>query len=381
MFSCRLQWNLRVNPITDLLAQKRADGREIIDLTESNPTKAGFNYPQREIAEALADPRALTYDPSPAGLQFARQAISDYYGGSVGPESILLTSSTSEAYAYLFKLLTNARDQILSPHPSYPLLEFLTRMEMAELVPYPLVYSDCWHIDFHNLSRQTTPRARAVIVVNPNNPTGSYLKRKEAERLFRYCEENNLPIICDEVFAPYGFGEDPSRVTSLVGNGRVLTFCLSGLSKLAGLPQMKLGWIAVSGPKEQCSIVLQRLELIADTYLSVGAPVQWALPKLLDLGRGIQRQIADRTAANLNMIREMLDGNPHFRVLETEGGWYAVLQSQAIRTEEQWVLELLEYRDVLIHPGYFYDFETGGHLVLSLLTRPEILKEGLTRII
>ncbi len=381
MFSSRLHWNLQVNPITELLARKRSDGRDVLDLTESNPTKVGLHYPEREIAEALADERAASYDPSPAGLEFAREAVADYYQGRVGPECILLTTSTSEAYSYLFKLLTNPRDQILAPHPSYPLFEFLIRMELAEMVPYPLVYSDCWHIDFHNLGRNTNPRSRAIVVVNPNNPTGSYLKQKETERLFRYCEEHNLPIICDEVFAPYSFGEDAARVTSLVGNGRVLTFSLSGLSKLCGLPQMKLGWIAVTGPKVQCQSVMQRLELIADTYLSVGTPVQWALPKLLDLGRGVQSQIAERTASNLRTIRELLNGNPHFTLLTTEGGWYAVLRSHLIRTEEEWVLELLERKNVLIHPGYFYDFETGGYLVLSLLTRPEILKEGLARII
>lgn len=330
---------------------------------------------------ALADPRAALYEPVPAGLEWARHAVSGYYGGHVDPERILLTTSTSEGYAYLFKLLTDPGDEILVPRPSYPLFEFLAGMEMVNIVPYSLVHDGRWRIDFDHLERQATDRVRAIVLVNPNNPTGSFLKRDELARLLAFCREHRLAIISDEVFADYGFGPDTARVTSLTNVDDVLTFSLSGLSKIVGLPQMKLGWIVVSGPPELQCAAIERLALIADTYLSVGTPVQWAAPKFFELGRSIQRMIAHRTLENLQALRSALGPESPFRLLEPEGGWYAVLEVPRTRTEEDWVLELLEHDDVLVQPGFFYDFESEAHLVLSLLTPTDVFSEGIRRLL
>lgn len=373
MFSSRLHWNLEPNPLSKLLAAKRAAGIEILDLTESNPTNARLSLPAREIVAALADVRALRYEPTPAGLEWARNAVSGYYGGRVEAARILLTASTSEAYAYLFKLLTDPGDEILTQRPSYPLFEFLAGMELVKPVPYSL--------DLHDLGRQASSRARAMIVVNPNNPTGAFIKREQLARVVEFCRERNLAIISDEVFADYTFGESATRVPTLVDVNEVLTFSLSGLSKVAGLPQMKLGWIVVSGPPELRHAAIDRLELITDTYLSVSTPVQWAAPKLLKAGREIQRQIRYRTGENLGELRRLLGNSSPFRLLEPEGGWYAVLRAPWIRTEEQWVIELLEQENVLVQPGFFYDFEEEAYLVLSLLTPEDVFAEGVRRLL
>lgn len=372
MFSSRLHWDLEPNPISKLLARKRAAGAEILDLTESNPTTAGFAAAP-EVLEALTDPRALTYEPLPAGLRWARNAISEYYGGQVEPDRVLLTTSTSEAYAYLFKLLTGPGDEILTPRPSYPLFEFLTGMELAKPVAYSL--------DFEDLERAATSQTRAIVVVNPNNPTGAYIKKDQLKRLIEFCQKRDLAIVSDEVFAGYGFGESEARVPSFINVNEVLTFSLSGLSKAAGLPQMKLGWIVVSGPRQLRQAALDRLELIADTYLSVNTPVQWAAPKLLEAGRAIQRKIQDRTAKNLHALRRVLGSNPAFRLQEPEGGWTAVIEAPRIRTEEQWALNLLEQENVLVQPGYFYDFDREAYLIVSLLTPVNVFAEGVRRMV
>ena len=373
VFSSRLHWSLEPNPVSKLLAVKRAAGDTILDLTESNPADAGFELPAKEILQALADPRSLRYTPLPAGLRCARDAVAAYYGGRVDSDRILLTTSTSEAYAYLFKLLTDPGDNILTPRPSYPLFDFLAGMEFVDTVPYSL--------DFDDLDDRVNARTRAIVVVNPNNPTGSFIKRQQLDRLIAFCLKHDLAIISDEVFADYVFTDSPTRVPSLINVHEVLTFSLSGLSKVAGLPQMKLGWMAVSGPADLQRSALERLELITDTYLSVSTPVQWAAPKLLQLGRGIQGQIADRTKANLGELRRALSRHSAFRLLEPEGGWYAVIEVPRVRSEEEWVLELLERDDVLIQPGFFYDFEREAYLVLSLLTSPGNFRHGVQRLI
>lgn len=319
---------------------------------------------------ALADPRALRYQPLPQGLEWAREAVAAYYGGRVSPERILLTSSTSEAYGYLFKLLTDPGDEVLVPRPSYPLFEFLAGMELVHVVQYPLGR-------FDEIARYASSRSRAVVVVNPNNPTGSFLKREDAALLIEFCRDRGLAIISDEVFSDYGFGHDAARVTSLAGVEDVLTFSLSGLSKVAGMPQMKLGWIVVSGPAELRHAAMERLELIADTYLSVSTPVQWAAPKLLELGRSVQQAIRERTAENLRLLGQSC----FLGRFEPEGGWYAVMEVPRTRSEEEWVLELLEYDDVLVQPGFFYDFDDEAYMVLSLLTPTDVFVEGLTRIV
>ncbi len=378
MFSSRLEWNAHPNPLTTLLAEKRRQAAPVLDLTESNPTRAALDYPREELLAALADPRALRYDPDPRGLLSAREAVSAYYaqrGVEVPASRILLTASTSEAYSYLFKLLTDPGDEILVPRPSYPLFDYLAAMESVAVRQYPLRYDGVWHIDFPALASAITPRTRAIVVVNPNNPTGSYLKRAEWEHLQTF----GLPILSDEVFSDFAFSPDPQRITTLAAQNSVLAFSMSGLSKIAGLPQMKLGWIAASGPAHLTA--LNGLEWIADTYLSVSTPVQLALPRILAATGPVQEQIRVQTASNLQYLRKNLLAASPCRCLTIEGGWYAVLEVPRIRTEEDWVLHLLAENDVLVQPGFFYDFESEAFLVLSLLTPPAIFAEGLRRIL
>jgi len=381
VFSTRLNWHLPRNPLAELLAAKRAAGARVLDLTESNPTRAGLSFPTGQILAALSDPRALLYQPDPRGLEPARAAVAAYYrerGVEIALDRLLLTASTSEAYAYLFKLLADPGGQILTPRPSYPLFEFLAALESVEAVQYPLRYDGVWHIDFPALEQTITARTRAIVVVNPNNPTGSFLKRDELARLEQLAAARGIAILSDEVFADYVWSSDPDRVSTLIGPRRAPTFSMSGLSKIAGLPQMKLGWIAASGPPAHASFpqdAMERLELIADTYLSVGTPILWALPELLRASAPIQSQILDRTRANLARLRSSLEAKSA-SVLNVEGGWYAVVQMPRTRTEEEWALHLLEHHNVLVQPGFFYDFETEAFLVLSLLTPPEMFTEG-----
>ena len=310
--------------------------------------------------------------------------MSAYYakrGLEVAPDRVLLTASTSEAYAFLFKLLADAGDQILVPRPSYPLFEYLAALESVRPVPYALRYHGRWTLDVDELARAVTPRTRAVVLVNPNNPTGSFVTREELGRLIPLCKENELAILSDEVFADYTFGPNAERVPTLAALDEVLTFCLSGLSKVAGLPQMKLGWIVMAGPQAEQQAARERLELIADTYLSVGTPVQQALPRLLELGAAVRDQIQARVRANLSFLQNAARANAPASVLDVEGGWYAILQVPRTRSEEQWCLELLETDGVLVKPGYFYDFESEACLVVSLLTPPDTFREGIRRLL
>jgi alanine-synthesizing transaminase len=380
VFSSRLNWSLRPNRLSALLEEKRAAGADVLDLTESNPTRAGFAYPQAEILTALADTDALRYHPSPRGLDSAREAVAGYYrdrGTKILVENILLTASTSEAYAYLFKLLANPGDEILAPRPSYPLFEFLADLESVHIRQYPLRYDGVWHVDFDALEQAITPRTRAIVVVNPNNPTGSFLKRAELDVLDSLAAERGLAILSDEVFRDYAFADEGDRVSTLAGERQALTFSMSGLSKIAGLPQMKLGWIVASGPRR--AEALEALELIADTYLSVSTPVQVALSRLLALSGGIMEQIRQRTASNLARLRETMLGSAA-TLLRTEGGWYAVLQVGRSRSEEDWTLKLLGESNVLVQPGFFFDFESEAFLVLSLLPEPAKFAEGVSRL-
>ncbi len=381
MFSSRLNWSAPPNPLAKLLDRKRAAGQALLDLTESNPTRVGIVYPQDRILKALADSRSLRYEPDPAGLTAARAAVAEYYAGRVAPEQLLLTASTSEAYAFVFKLLADPGDQVLVPRPSYPLFDYLAALESVQPVEYPLVYDGAWRIDFEALRERITARTRAVVVVNPNNPTGSFIKKTELEDLAALCRDHRLAIVSDEVFADYGFRADERRVRSLVGVQDVATFVLSGLSKLAGLPQVKLGWIAVCGPAAVRSQALSRLELIADTYLSVGTPVQWAACDLLALRSEIQGQILDRIGRNREFLESQIGTGSPWRALPTEGGWYAILEAPRIHTEEEWVLSLLGDHNVLVQPGYFFDFEKEAYLVASLLTPEETFREGVRRIL
>ena len=375
-YSSRLRWDLASNRLTRLLDERRSSGAAILDLTESNPTAAGFAYPSDRILAALADPRALTYQPAAAGLPSARAAVSeDYYSGRVDPGRILLTASTSEAYAFVFKLLADPGDEVLVPRPSYPLFDFLAALDAVRVVQYPLAYHNTWTIDFEALARSITPRTRAIVLVNPNNPTGSFLKQSELGPLIALAREHNLAIISDEVFSDYVLHPGPNLVHSLTGITDVLTFCLSGLSKVAGLPQVKLGWIVAT---EQA---FGHLELIADTYLSVSAPVQLAAPALLGLRAQLQKQILARVRANRAFLVSQIGPASPWRLLETEGGWYAILETPRIQSEEEWVLSLLANDGVLVQPGFFFDFEREAFLVLSLLTPENVFEEGVRRVL
>ncbi len=382
-FSGRLPWDLPPNRLTAALQRRRAAGGEILDLTQSNPTRAGFDYPE-EIRRALAHPGALLYDPAPAGAGEARRAVAAYYaarGLPVSAEQIVLASSTSEAYAWLFKLLCDPGDQVLAPRPSYPLFEFLAGLEAVRVAPYPLRYDGRWWLDWEALRQAFTPGTRAVLAVQPNNPTGSRLGPAELERLAALCAERGAALVCDEVFADYPLGAEHAVQSALGCAGEALAFCLSGLSKVVGLPQMKLAWIAAGGPPELRDGALRRLELIADTYLSVGTPVQLALPELLAAGRTVRRQIQERVRGNYARLAVLLAPPSPVEVLHAEAGWYAVLRVPRTRSEEQWCLELLERHGVLVQPGYFYDFASEAYLVVSLLTPPAVLEAGLERIL
>ncbi len=381
VFSARLQADLRPNPLTVLLEEKRRAGAEILDLTESNPTRAGLRYPEAEILEALGDPRAMSYDPAPAGMRGAREAVAAYYadrGERVRVEDILLTSSTSEAYALLFKLLCDPGDEVLVPRPSYPLFDYLAAMESVTVRQYALRYEARWGIDFDALEKEIGPRTRAIVAVHPNNPTGSFVKRDERARLDAICARRGIALLSDEVFLDYGNDPGEARAGTLAVGGEALTFAMSGLSKVAALPQMKLGWIVAGGERRREAF--ERLEWIADTYLSVGAPVQCAAPRLLALRGTMQGEIRRRIDANRTELLGALGSDSAARALFMEGGWYAVIEVPRTRSEEGWTLELLREHNTLVQPGYFFDFEREAFLVLSLLTPERAFAEGLRRL-
>ena len=375
MFSHRLPFHLPRNPIADAIERRRSSGLEILDLTESNPTRAGIVYPAANIVSGFQNPQALVYDPSSNGLPQARAQVGELYG--VTRERVVLTASSSEAYSWLFKLLCDPADEVLTPRPSYPLFEFLAALESVRIRQYPLRYDSGWFIDFDPLEASIGDKTRAIVVVSPNNPTGSYLKQWELDRLRKLCARHHLALISDEVFADYDLGHAGLRSLTCVDD--VLTFCLGGLSKMVGTPQMKLGWMIVGGPETLRDEALARIDLIADNFLSVGTPVQYALPSLLAAREEVQRQILQRLRGNLGYLREAVRGTD-FRMLEAEGGWYAILRAPRVRSEEEWVLALLDC-GVLVQPGYFYDFEAEAYLVVSLLTPELIFREGIGRIL
>ena len=379
MFSTRCEVGLEPNSLSQALARHLRSGRPHLDLTLSNPTRAELPYAESALLAALATRELLDYDPQPFGLRSARDAVArDYalHGTEVAAERVLLTASTSEAYAFLFKLLCDPGDEVLCPRPSYPLFDSLARLEGVRLAPYPLVYDGAWGIDLAALQRARAPRTRALLLVNPNNPTGHYLKRNELE-LLRSLE---LPIVSDEVFSRYAHGPDPARVESLAGETDGLVFALGGLSKLAALPQLKLAWTVVAGAAERAAEAIARLEFIADAFLSVSTPVQLALPALLAAREPTERAIAARLRSNRELLAAAAAGSAA-SLLRTEGGWYAILRVPAILSDEDWAVELLEQCAVYVHPGHFFDLDAGAHLVLSLLTPPSAFREGVTRLL
>ena len=383
MFSARTGWNLAANRLSSLRAAKRLGGARVLDLTETNPTRVGIAYPP-DLLAPLADPGSLRYEPAPRGLAAAREAVADDYrrrGATTDPARIVLTSSTSEAYAWLFKLLCDPGDAVLVPRPSYPLFDFLARLESVDTHPYPLTYDGEWHLSPEAVARAITPRTRALVLVSPNNPTGSYVKRAEGEALLALCAERGLAVVADEVFADYAFAPDPRRRPSLAEDGPALAFSLGGLSKSCGLPQLKLAWIAVAGPESLRRPALERLEVVADTYLSVSTPVQRAAAAVLARRPELQGPIAERVSANRDALRRRLDRGSAASMLRGEGGWSAVLQVPATESEEDLVTRLLEEHDVLVHPGYFFDFAGEAYLVLSLLPPPEEFAQAVDRIL
>lgn len=381
-FSARARLDTTENRLSLLLEAKRRRGTRILDLTRSNPTQAGIAYPE-DLLAPLADVASLRYEPAPLGLAGARAAVAADYarrGVAVPAERILLTASSSEAYAFLFKLLLDPGDAVLVPRPSYPLFEYLARLESATLVPYDLDYDGEWHLSVDALASRADARTRAVVVVHPNNPTGSYLKRGEAEALLRFCARRGLALIADEVFADYAFADDRRRHPSFAADSDALCFALGGLSKSCGLPQLKLGWIAASGPNEACREALRLLEIVADTYLSVATPVQQAAPLLLARRPELQAPIRARISANLDRLRRRCTASAA-TLLDAEGGWYGVLRVPGTLPEEERVLRLLERKDVLVHPGFFFDFPGEAYLVLSLLPPEADFDAGLEAIL
>ena len=359
-------------------------GAEIIDLTVSNPTRVGLRYDAESILGALTNLAALDYDPQPKGLLQARQAIAEYYrqrhdAFDIDPESVILTTSTSEGYSYVFRLLCNVEDEILVPKPSYPLFEFLAELQDVKLVPYPLIYDHGWQIDFPSLYKAVNHHTRAVLVVHPNNPTGSFVSPKETAELNDFCKEYRLAIIADEVFLDYP--HDGGMRPTFAANRDALTFALSGLSKISGLPQMKVAWVTISGPEEQAVEAVARLEVIADTYLSMNAPLQLATPALLDQRKNIQPLLLDRLRANLEELDRQMGRQQNCERLAVEGGWYAVLRVPVTQPDEDLAVELLRECSVAIHPGHFFDFAQDGYLVASLITPPDHFRDGMRRVL
>jgi alanine-synthesizing transaminase len=378
MFSDRTHWNLDTNRLSDVLAQHRAAEKPLLDLTASNPTDCGFDYDGQAILRALCNSAALVYEPDPSGLLSARRAVVRYYaarGNEVPVEDVILTTSTSEAYSFIFRTLCNPGDEILVPEPSYPLFGFLADIQDVKLARYPLVYDYGWQVDFQALEQAITDRTRGVIVVHPNNPTGHFFKSGEAAQLNAICSERELAVISDEVFLDFALSG--GRPASFAANTGALTFTMSGLSKISGLPQMKMAWLIAGGPVELKKPALARLEVIADTYLSMSTPVQLAAPVLLEQRYGFQKQLMERVRMNLAELDRQFAAQSACVRSDLEGGWHAVLRVPATRSDEDLAIELLSRNNVYVHPGHFYDFPSDGYLIVSLMTRDQHFAEGI----
>jgi alanine-synthesizing transaminase len=400
MFSARTNWSLEENELAQLCRQRKRAGLPILDLTESNPTRCGFDYETEALLAAFRNPLTLRYHPDPRGLLSARQAVVDYYAGQgilISPDQVFLTGSTSEAYSFIFRLLCDPDDQALAPQPSYPLFDYLARLNDLELVHYPLRYQAYWQVDLASLASRVTSRTRAILAVHPNNPTGSFIRPEEREFLIHLCGRRGLALILDEVFFDYRFetgreeavgggfsgtrrsaNQEPQRFAAERG---ALVFTLNGLSKICALPQMKCAWIIVSGPEDLTNCACARLEVIADTYLPVSTPVAVALPELLSSRRRLQPQIMSRLSGNLLTLDRQLRSSSPVSRLSIEGGWYATLRVPAVRTDEAWALLLLKEDGVLVHPGHFFDFSDEGYLVVSLLPQPDVFASGIQKLI
>jgi len=397
MFSRRTGWKLTPNRFTLAHQEMLRAGREILDLTISNPTRAGIRYDETAILDSLRNLKSLDYDPQPKGLRSAREAVAEYYscgsphpskgkrGGASAPareidtESVVLTTSTSEGYTYVFRLLCNPGDEVLVPKPSYPLFDFLADLQDITLVPYPLIYDHGWQIDWPSLEQAVSEKTTAIVLVHPNNPTGSYASTGERAQLNELCARHSLALIVDEVFLDYA--HDGQRRASFAINDGALTFTLSGLSKISALPQMKLAWIVASGSERERQAAMERLEVIADTYLSLNAPVQLAAAAMLAQRDQIQPQLMQRGCENLAELDRQLLKQKSCARLNVEGGWYVVLRVPVTQSDEDLAIELLRETAVLAHPGHFYDFPQDGYLVLSLITVADQFREGISRLL
>ncbi len=382
VFSQRTGWPSEPNAIVRAVDEMRASGRGLSDLTVSNPTVCGLEYPGERILRALTDERGLLYDPHPQGMLAAREAVCRYYlaqGRAVSSDQVFLTASTSEAYSFVFRLLADPGDEILFPRPSYPLFDCLAGLNDVAARSYPLIYAEgAWRLDREALSDLVSERTRAVVLVQPNNPTGSLLSADDYFFLRETCARYHVPIISDEVFLDYFF--DPSSPQgSLAGQREVLTFVLGGLSKALALPQMKVSWIIVSGPEAEAREAVRRLEIVADAYLSVNTPVQYALPSLLGMKGEIQTQVRARVEENRAVLMGL---DPDDAVcLGADGGWNAVVEIKTACDEETFVLDLVRERGAYVYPGYFFDFDTGPIVVVSLLPRPEVFASGIRELV
>jgi len=377
MFSSRTNWNLTPNALHQLLEEKRRRGQQIVDLTESNPTRCGFLY-RPELLGALTTERSLLYEPEPRGLLTARNAIADHYaqhGFRADPANIFLTAGTSEAYAHLFKLLCNPGDNILVPKPSYPLFDYLCALNDVEARQYRLRYDDEWHIDLDSIRHGVDQSTKALLLVHPNNPTGSFVKETECAAIVKMAEERGLALIVDEVFGEFSLGDTGDLYKSFATGKGFLVFTLNGISKLLGLPQMKLAWITVTGQPGQVQEASNRLEIISDTFLSVGTPIQQALPSLLEKGQRVTEQIKKRVNANYRTLG-FASAQSSVSPLKVEGGWYAIVRLPGILTDEAWALRLLRESNVLVHPGHFFEIEQDACIVLSLLPEESAFSTG-----
>jgi hypothetical protein len=375
--SSRLPRGFAPNALAAALTRLRAEGQSILDLTVSNPTHCGFAYPEANIRAALSAPTVLAYDPNAQGSTRAREAIAAHHGHGLRASELLLTASTSEGYGLLFKLLGDPGDEVLVPSPSYPLFDWLARLDGLTARAVPSYFHDRWHMDLGALEAALTPRTRALVVVNPNNPTGQFLSQVEWSGLTEFCARHDLALLVDEVFADYALepAEDRLATALLDPHPPCPVFLLSGLSKVAALPQLKLGWIAVRGPG--AADHLEALAFLADQYLSVAAPVQAAAPTLLALAPGIREQIRARLRTNLGVLDAALEAHPHLSRLPVEGGWSVLLRRPAVDADEACALRILEEQSVLLHPGSFFDLHGDGHFVLSLLPPEPVFRLGL----
>jgi len=383
-FSDRTSWHRAQNRLSRLLERRRSAGKPVYDLTCSNPTTCGFTYPRNQILRALSRPDTLVYRPEAAGIAPARSAIARWYkckNIGIDPSHLFLTASTSEGYSMVLRLLCNPGDTILVPRPSYPLFDYLAQVNDVALSYYRLRYHDEWQLDINSVRESITPNTKAIVCVHPSNPAGCYLKRTEYRQLCSIAKEYGCALIVDEVFLEYSFGKDDRRMGSTAGPADVLTFTLDGISKMAGLPQMKLGWIAVSGPRKPVNEAAGRLEILCDTYLSVNTPVQNALPRIIRSAGSTASDILSRVKANYSDLRSYRTAGSPCSVLNCEGGWYGILRVPATMTDGRWAEEILRSTGVYLFPGYFFDFEREGYLVVSLLVQRAIFRRALGKII